>query len=102
VRSDVARTLTVARVRVQPGAEHEYLAAVQALAALAEDRGRNLWVFRHSGDPQLFLECSESQSAATHRSVAPPPADERRLEERIRAIATYEQDAWDLWEEVRS
>jgi hypothetical protein len=30
------------------------------------------------------------------------PADERRLEERIRAVATYHADAWDLWEEVRS
>jgi hypothetical protein len=98
----MARTLTVSRVRVQPGAEQEYLAAVQALAALAGNRGRNLWVFRHSGDRQLFLECSESGSAETHRAVAEPPADERRLEERIRAVATYQPDAWELWEEVRS
>ena len=98
----MARTLTVSRVRVRPGAEPEYLAAVAALAALAERRGWHLWVFRAPGDPQLFLECSESRSAETHRVRAERPADERRLEERIRAVATYQPDAWDLWEEVRS
>ena len=98
----MARTLTTSRVRVGPGGESEYLAAVGALAALAESRGWHLWVFRSAGDPQLFLECSESRSAESHRVVAMRPADERRLEERIRAVAAYEPDAWDLWEEVRS
>jgi hypothetical protein len=98
----MARTLTVARVQVRPGAEPEYLAAVGALASLAESRGWHLWVFRSASDPQLFLECSESRSAETHRSVGERPLDERRLEERIRAVATYQPDAWDLWEEVRS
>lgn len=98
----MARTLTVSRVQVRPGAEPEYLAAVGALASLAESRGWHLWVFRSSINPQLFLECSESRSAQSHRSVGERPADERRLEERIRAVATYQPDAWDLWEEVRS
>jgi hypothetical protein len=98
----MARTLTASRVRVGPGGESEYLAAVGALAALAEGRGWHLWVFRSAGDPQLFLECSESRSVESHRAVAVRPADEQRLEERIRAVATYESDAWDLWEEVRS
>ncbi|HEY8257162.1 MAG TPA: hypothetical protein VIG08_05860 [Gemmatimonadales bacterium] len=98
----MARTLTVSRVRVRPGAEPEYLAAVGALSSLAESRGWHLWVFRSPSDPQLFLECSESGSAETHRAVSVRPADERRLEERIRAVATYQADAWDLWEEVRS
>ena len=96
------RTLTVSRVRVRPGAEQEYLAASRELAALAEDRGWHLWIFRSPGDPRLFLECSESRTAGEHRVVAERPADERRLEERIRAVATYQPDAWDLWEEVRS
>jgi hypothetical protein len=98
----MARALTVSRVRVRPGAESEYLATVAALAALAESRGWHLWVFRSPGDPQLFLECSESRSAETHRVRPERPADERRLEERIRAVATYQPDAWDLWEEARS
>ena len=98
----MARTLTVSRVRVRPGGEAEYLAAVQALAALAEARGWHLWVFRSPGDPQLFLECTESGSAESHRAIAERPPDERWLEERIRAVATYQPDAWDLWEEVRS
>lgn len=98
----MARTLTVSRVRVRPGAEPEYLAAVTALAALAEHRGWHLWVFRAPGDARLFLECSESRSAETHRVRAERPDDERRLEERIREVATYQPEAWDLWEEVRS
>jgi hypothetical protein len=97
----MARTLTVSRVRVRPGAEQEYLSAVAELAALSEGRGRRLWVFRRSGDSALFLECNESRSADTHRALVELPSDERRLEERIRAIATYLPDAWDLWEEVR-
>ena len=98
----MARTLTASRVRVGPGGETEYLAAVGALAALAESRGWHLWVFRSTADPQLFLECSESRSAESHRALAIRPPDERRLEARIRAVATYEPNAWDLWEEVRS
>ncbi len=95
----MARTLTVSRVRVRAGAETDYLGAVRELAALVESRGQHLWVFRRRGEPGLFLECSESRSAETHRAVAERLDDERRLEERIRAVATYEPGAWDLWEE---
>ena len=96
------RTLTVSRVRVRTGAESEYLAAVRELAALHAARGRRLCVFRRAGQPGLFLECSESRDEATHRAVAVLPEDERRLEARIRAVAEYEDGAWDRWEEVRS
>jgi hypothetical protein len=96
------RTLTVSRVRVGEGSEEAYLAAIRELAALAETRGWHLWIFRRRGEPRLFLECSESRSAETHRTTAERPDDERRIEERLRAIATYEPGAWDLWEEVRS
>jgi hypothetical protein len=95
----MARALTVARVRVRAGRESEYLAAVRELAALLETRGQHLWVFRRRGEPDLFLECSESRSAESHRAVAPRPEDERRLEERIRAVAAYEPGGEDLWEE---
>jgi hypothetical protein len=96
------RTLTVSRVRVRAGGEAEYLAAIGELAALHESRGRHLWLFRRAGRPLEFLECSESREADLHRSRAVPPEDERRLEARIRAVAVYEDGAWDLWEEVRS
>src|SRR5512144_1448727 len=97
----MARTLAVSRVRVDAGSEAEYLSAVRALAALAEGRGWHLWVFRHPVDPGLFLECSESRSAETHRARAGRPDDEQDLEARIRAVASYEPGAWELWEEVR-
>ncbi len=98
----MTRVLTVSRTMVRPEAEQEYLEVVRQLAALAEGRGWHLWVFRSSADPQLFLECSESRSPESHRAVAERPADERRLEERLRAVATYQPGAWDLWEEIRS
>jgi hypothetical protein len=96
----MARTLAVSRVRVRPGAEAEYLAAVGELARLAEGRGWHLWVFRKPDRPGTYLEFSESRSRETHRSVAERPEDERALEERIRAVAQYGPDAWELWEEV--
>ena len=96
------RTLTVSRVRVRAGREPEYLAAVRELAALCESRGRRLWIFRRAGQPGMFLECSESRDAETHRAATPLPEDERRIEARIRALADYEDGSWDLWEEVRS
>ena len=98
----MARTLTVSRVRVRAGQEGEYLAAVRELAALHVARGRRLWLFRRAGRAGEFLECSESGDEATHRAVAVPTEDERRIEARIRAVAEYDSGAWDLWEEVRS
>jgi hypothetical protein len=97
----VARILTASQVRVRPGEETEYLAAVGELARLAESRGWHLWVFRRPEEPGLFLECSESRSLETHRALAERPDDERRLERRIRAVAEYEPGAWEPWEEVR-
>ena len=94
------RTLSVSRVSVRAGAEAEYLAAVRELAGLAERRGWHLWVFRRAAAPAEYLEFSESRSAEAHRSVAPRPEDEQRLEERLRAVADYQPGAWDLWEEV--
>ena len=94
------RALSVSRVRVRPGCETEYLAAVRELARLAGDRGWHLGVFRRPAEPGLYLEFSESRSPGEHRARAPRSEDERRLEERIRAVAEYEPGAWDLWEEV--
>jgi hypothetical protein len=96
----MARTLTVSPVRVRPGSEPEYLAAVRELARLAESRGWHLWVFRHAERAGSFLEFSESRTRESHRSVAERPADEQVLERRIRAVAEYQPGAWELWEEV--
>ncbi len=87
---------------MRDGLESEYLAAVRELAALHESRGRRLWLFRRAGGRGVFLECSESRDADSHRSMAAAPEDERRLEVRLRAAAEYEYGSWDLWEEVRS
>ena len=97
----MSRALTVSRVRVRSADQTTYLAAVRELAALAERHGWHLWVFRHPTDRELFLECSESRSPESHRSVSGRSADEQAVEEKIRAVAEYEPRAWELWEEVR-
>ena len=95
------RTLTVSRAAVDPTAEREYLEAVRELAGLSDESGRRLWVFRAASGPGRFLECSESGSSEEHRVRARLGPDEARLERRIRELATYEDGAWELWEEVR-
>lgn len=94
------RTLTVSRVTVPAAAQAEYLETLRQLAELSEPHGRHLWLFRLSGRPDAFLECSESRSRDLHRAVGPQPDDERGLEERLRELASYAPDAWELWEEV--
>jgi hypothetical protein len=98
----MSRALMVSRVRVQRGSEREYLDAIAELTALGEARGWHLWLFRSPSDPELFLECSESRTRESHRIREARPDDEQRLEQRIRAVATYEAGAWDVWMEVRS
>jgi hypothetical protein len=90
--------LSVSRATVAAGAEPEYLTIVGELARLSTGRGRRLWLFRAPGGGR-FLECSESVSAAEHRTAARSP-DEARLEQRLRELARYDRDAWELWEEV--
>jgi hypothetical protein len=97
----VARTLTVSPAAVAPAAEREYLQAVRELARLSEARGRRLWLFRAADRAGRFLECSESRSADEHRVTARLDPEEERLERRLRELATYEDGAWELWEEVR-
>jgi hypothetical protein len=97
---DMARALAVSRVTVPPANEPEYLRVAGQLARLSEARGRRLWLFRAWGRPGAFLECSESRTVESHRAGAEPPADERGLEARLRQLAAYAPDAWELWEEV--
>jgi hypothetical protein len=94
------RVLTVSRVTVRPDKDAEYLATVQALAAIGAGRGQRLWVFRSSTQPYTYIEFSESPSRASHRARASRTSDELRLEDRLRTMATYASDAWELWEEI--
>lgn len=96
----MARMLTVSRVTVRPENESDYLATVQMLAVLGAMRGQRIWVFRSTANPQTYIEFSESPSRASHRARASRTADELRLEDRLRALATYSSDAWEMWEEV--
>lgn len=96
----MARVLTISRVQVQPGCEEAYLQTVHALAALCQNRGQRLWVFRSTRDPACFIECSESPTRASHRSRASRTDYELKLERKLRELAIYAPDAWDLWEEV--
>ncbi len=96
----MGRVLTISRVQVRPGCEEAYLQTVHALAALCHSRGQRLWVFRSLRDPAAFVECSESPTHASHRSRASRTDYELKLERKLRELATYAPDAWDLWEEV--
>ena len=94
------RTLTVARATVTGAAEPEYLRTLRQLARLSEPRGRRLWLFRSTAHPDTFLECSESRAPEAHRRVVDAPDDEERLERRLRELASYAADGFELWEEV--
>lgn len=96
----MARTLSVARLSVHPARQNEYLAAIRDLASLAARRGQHIWVFRSQGDPNTFLEFSESPTTMSHRNVASRTPEELRLEQRLHQVAGYQRDAAELWEEV--
>lgn len=97
----MARVLTAARVTVAAAAEPEYIETVQQLSWRLAHRGQHIWLFRHRTTPGLFLEFTEGQDEATHRSVGPADAEERQLEERLRALGEYEDNAEIRWDEVR-
>ena len=93
--------LSVSRARVPAELETEYLATLRDLARLAGERGQRLWIFRSRTDPRLFLECSESAGEALHRTRAPRSTEEQRLERRLRELAEYAADAWELFDEIK-
>lgn len=94
------RALTVSRVTVAAPSEADYLRTLTQLARLSGPRGRRLWLFRSAARPGTFLECSESSDPEGHRTAAMRPEDEQQLERRLRDIASYPADAFELWEEV--
>ncbi|HMV33639.1 MAG: hypothetical protein U0104_11045 [Gemmatimonadales bacterium] len=96
----MGRVLTISRVTVPPDREAEYVRTVHLLAELGGQRGRSLWLFRQQGSGGRFIEFSESRTELTHRARASRTDLEQKLEARLRELATYEADAWDLWDEV--
>jgi len=92
--------LSVSRAAVPAEHEAEYLATLRSLAKVLKSRGQRLWVFKHPGSPGAYLECSEGGDARRHRVNAPKDGEESSLEVRLRALASYEPDAWVLWDEV--
>ncbi|MDX2194737.1 MAG: hypothetical protein NW201_15450 [Gemmatimonadales bacterium] len=96
----MARALSLSICRVPAELETEYLATIRELARHARRRGQHLWAFRSRNQPHTFVECSESASAALHRTVVEKSTEEAQLERRLRTLAQYEASAWDLWEEV--
>ena len=52
--------------------------------------------FPQHHEAQTYIEFSESPSRASHR-LALPNADELRLEDRLRSLAIYSSDAWEMW-----
>lgn len=94
------RTLSAARVRVPLNRQAEYLATIRELATLSARRNQHIWVFRSHRDPEILLEFSESPTVTSHRHMASRLPEELRLEERLRRVASYAEDAGELWEEV--
>ena len=94
------KVLTVARVRVPPAHEADYLATLRELAQFADARGQRIWLFRNAKDPQLFTEFSESPTEMSHRAQASRLPEEIKLEKRLQSLGTYAPDAWELWTEV--
>jgi hypothetical protein len=98
----MARVLTVSRVQVAPEHTSEYLATFHSLAALCRVRNQHLWLYRSASDPHRFIEFSESPTRASHRSRASRTDYELKLEQRLKELARYADDSWDLWDEVTS
>jgi hypothetical protein len=96
----VGRALTVARLRVAPAQQAEYLSVLGELEALGRARGRHLWVFRSGSHPDVFLEFSESGAAEQHRTVTPVAGRELALEARLRELAVRDASATELWHEL--
>jgi hypothetical protein len=96
----VGRALTVARLRVAPARQAEYLAVLAELEAIGRPRGRHLWLFRSSNDPDLFLEFSESGAVEHHRAVTLAAGREAALESRLRELAERESTPEELWHEL--
>lgn len=81
-----------------PEREAAYLAGAGELAAVLQQRGQHLWVFRHPTEPQQFLEFREAGNAAARSALSTPV--EQRLVRMLRGLGTYAPGMDDLWLEV--
>jgi hypothetical protein len=92
--------LTIARAAVSPGREAEYLALVKELAGLVSGAGRHFWLYRSATDPLEFVEFREGSREGAGGWPVRRSAEERRLEERLRQIALYDEAADEMWNDV--
>lgn len=96
----MGRLLTAARARVAAGHEAEYLGLLEVLARRLAARGQHLWVFRARDEAGVFLEFTEGQDPATHRSRGPADPAEAEIEARLARLATYDESRDAHWDEV--
>jgi hypothetical protein len=96
----MARVLTISRALVAPEHEAEYVQTVHQLAEAVRGQAQNIWLFRHPTRAGSYIEFSESRTEMSHRVRAARTDLETRLERRLRELASYAPDAWDLWTEV--
>ena len=69
-RSEMARTLTVSRVRVRPGGRTSTWRRCARWRRCMQTRGRHLWVFRRAGEPGCFSSAARAGDEVAHRAVA--------------------------------
>jgi hypothetical protein len=94
----VARVLTASRAAVAEPREAAYLEVVGRLAAAYRARGEHFWVFRSRSAAGCYLEFRERQDGP----VATAPNDPvGTLENELRQLVRYADDAWELWDEVK-
>ena len=96
----MARVLTISHVMVAPPYESEYVRTVHELAACVRGRAQHIWLYRDPAMAGSYIEFSESRTEMAHRVRAVRTDLEERLERRLREIAEYAPNAWDLWTEV--
>jgi hypothetical protein len=97
----VPRVLSSARARVTTDRQEEYLRTVGKLAERHADRGRHLWLFRRRGVDDEFIEFSEGPDDGRHREAGPADGTEAMLEEKLAALARYDERRNELFDEVK-
>ena len=88
----MARQLTASRAQVAPAHEPEYLACLAELREAVVAAGGHFWVFHDPQRPGEFLEFAEVHGPLRHPGLP--------LEQRLRRVAQYVDDAFELWTEL--
>jgi hypothetical protein len=82
----------MSKVRVAPGNEPDWLAALADLRDTEREAGRHVWTFRHPVDRHLFLVFREGGAG--------PWPDDPAVRRRLDALGAYEERGDVVWEEV--